>query len=84
MKPRDDATPRRFMTAAEVADYFHVSLTTVHRLARDGRIPAFRIGRDYRFDRNEIEKLVTDRTVEVVNKEWRGGSRRAKENQLTR
>ena len=63
MKPRDDAAPRRFMTAAEVADYFHVSLTTVHKLARDGRIPAFKIGRDYRFGRDAIEKFVTDEQV---------------------
>jgi len=63
MKPRDDATPRRFMTVAEVADYLHVSLTTVHRLARHGRIPAFKIGRDYRFGRDAIEKFVTDEQV---------------------
>jgi excisionase family DNA binding protein len=75
MKPRDDATALRFMTVAEVADYLHVSLATVHRLAHHGQIPAFRIGRGYRFDRDAIEKLVTDRTGEMVNKEWRGGSR---------
>ena len=63
MKPRDDATPRRFMTVAEVAEYFNVGRITIYGLARDRLIPAFRIGRDYRFDRNEIEKLVTDRTT---------------------
>jgi excisionase family DNA binding protein len=61
MKPRDDATPRRFLTAAEVADYLHVSLATVHRLARHGLIPAFRIGRDYRFGTDEIDRWITDR-----------------------
>jgi len=60
MKPRDDATPRRFMKVAEVADYLQVSLATVHRLARHGLIPNFRVGRDYRFERDAIEKLVTD------------------------
>jgi hypothetical protein len=39
MKPSNDATPRRFLTAAEVADYLHVSLATVHRLARLVRFP---------------------------------------------
>ena len=68
-KPRDDfATPRRFLTVAEVADYLQVSLPTVYRLARHGRIPAFRIGRDYRFGRDAIEKFVTDRTSEVLKK----------------
>ena len=75
MKPRDDATPRRFMTVAEVADYLHVSLTTVHRLARHGLIPAFRIGRDYRFGRDEIDRWITDRTIEVFEEKRRRGSR---------
>ena len=66
MKPHDDAMPRRFMKLAEVADYLHVSLSTVHRLVRHGLIPAFRIGKDYRFGRDEIEKWMTDRTIEVL------------------
>jgi excisionase family DNA binding protein len=75
-KPRDDdATPRRIMTATEVAAYFKVHPTTIYKLLRHGKLPAFKIGTDWRFDRGAIEKLVTDRTGEVVNKEWRGGSR---------
>ena len=75
MKPRDDATPRRFMTAAEVAEYFNVSQITIYKLARNGKIPAFKVGTDWRFDRGVIEKLVTYQTSAVVNKELRGGSR---------
>src|SRR5260370_37503426 len=72
--------PRRIMTVAEVAEYLHVSLATVHRLARHGLMPAFRIGRDYRFDRNAIEKMVTDRKKGGVEEKPRDGSRCAKEN----
>ena len=84
MKPRDDATPRRIVTAPELAESLKVQRGTIYRWVRKGKIPAFKIGVDWYFDRDAIEKLVTDRTSEVVNKEWRGGSRRAKENQLTR
>ena len=62
-KARDDAMPRRIMKVAEVAEYLHLSLPTVHRLVRHGQIPAFRIGKGYRFDRNAIEKLITDRQI---------------------
>ena len=75
MKPPDEATARRFLTVAEVAEYFNVGRNTIYRLARNGKIPAFKIGDDWRFDKGAIEKLVTDRTGEVVNKERRGGSR---------
>ena len=75
MKPRGDAAPRRIMTAPELAESLKVQRGTFYRWARKGKIPAFKIGDDWRFDRGAIEKLVTDRTSEVVNKEWRGASR---------
>ena len=68
MKPRDDATPRHVMTAAEVAEYFNVGRITIYKLARNGEIPAIKVGSDWRFDRGVIEKLVIDRTIEVLKK----------------
>ena len=67
-EPRDDATPRRFMTAAEVAEYFKVGPITIYKLARNGEIPAIKVGSDWRFDRGAIEKLVTDGTSEELKK----------------
>ena len=61
-KARDDVTPR-IMTTAEVAEYLHVSLAMVHRLVRRGVIPAFKIGRNFRFKREAIEKLIIDGPV---------------------
>jgi len=74
MKPADDPTPRRIMTVAEIAEYLNVTPTTIYKLARKGKLPAFKVGTDWRFDKDAIEKLVTDRTGEVVNKERHGGS----------
>ena len=64
-QPRDDATPRRIMTVAEIADYLNVGRRTIYRLARKGKIPAFKIGTDWRFDRDAIEKLMIDRQVKL-------------------
>jgi excisionase family DNA binding protein len=66
-KPRDDATPRRFMTVAEVAAYFQVHPTTIYKLLRRGKLPAFKIGDDWRFDRDAIGKLMIDRQVKLPN-----------------
>jgi excisionase family DNA binding protein len=68
MKSRDDATPRRIMTAAEVAEYLQVHKGTIYRIARIGKIPAFKIGDDWRFDRDAIEKWTTGRTSEGLKK----------------
>jgi excisionase family DNA binding protein len=57
MKPRHDAIPRRIMTAVEVAQHLKIHPNRVYKLARNGQIPAFKIGADYRFYGDAIEKL---------------------------
>jgi excisionase family DNA binding protein len=44
------------LTAREVADFLHLPLSTVYDLARRGLLPAHRIGRAWRFVRQEIEE----------------------------
>ena len=68
MKPRDDATPRRIMTVAEIAEYLNVHPSTIYKMATKGQIPFFRIGFDYRFHRDAIDKWMTDGTSEVLKK----------------
>ncbi len=63
MKPRRTATPSPIMTLAEVAQYLRVNRNTLYKLIRRGQIPVFKIGSDYRFDKNEIEKLMSNRQV---------------------
>ena len=44
------------MTLQEVADYLRVTEKTVYRLLKRGRIPAVKVGRQWRFDRKSIDK----------------------------
>jgi putative molybdopterin biosynthesis protein len=44
------------LTTDEVARMLRISLGTLYKLVRKGKIPAFRIGIDWRFSRDEIEK----------------------------
>jgi excisionase family DNA binding protein len=68
MKSRDDATPRRIITVAEVAKYLSLHPFTIYRMARNGKIPAFRVGEDWRFHRDAIDKWTTGRTSEALKK----------------
>jgi excisionase family DNA binding protein len=45
----------QFLTTEEVMDYLQVNLRTVYRLIRAGRIPAVRIGRQWRFQKSDID-----------------------------
>jgi excisionase family DNA binding protein len=49
------------MTAKEVADYLKLHTLTVHRYAREGKIPAFKIGMDWRFHKEYIEKWIREK-----------------------
>jgi len=50
--------PADIMTARQVADYLHLHIYTVHKYARQGKIPAFKIGADWRFHRKYIERWI--------------------------
>ena len=44
-----------FLTTEEVLDYLQVNLRTVYRLIKAGRIPAVRVGRQWRFRRADLD-----------------------------
>jgi len=56
-KPGHDAVPNPIMTVAEAAEYLRVHRSTLYKLIRHHRIPAFKIGSgDYRLKRDAIVK----------------------------
>jgi len=44
------------MTVQELADYLRVTKKTIYRLLKQGRIPATKVGHQWRFDRNKIDE----------------------------
>lgn len=56
-------SPTRVMTVKEVSDYLHVHPSTIYRLIKRRQIPAFRIGSDWRFNVETIDKWRTQKEV---------------------
>jgi excisionase family DNA binding protein len=55
-------TDDTFLTTEEVIDYLQVNLRTVYRLIKAGRIPAVRVGRQWRFRKGDLDAwLETER-----------------------
>jgi excisionase family DNA binding protein len=50
------------LTTQEVADLLKLHPKTVNKLAKSGRVPAYRIGRQWRFRKSEILKLLEKTT----------------------
>ena len=55
MKPRHVAT--RVLTVSELADYLRVHPSTIFRLLKRKELPAFKVGGDWRFTMEEIERV---------------------------
>ncbi|HLI64593.1 MAG TPA: helix-turn-helix domain-containing protein [Terriglobales bacterium] len=45
----------KVLTVKEVADYLHVHTSTIYRLLKSNRLPAFRVGSDWRFNVEAID-----------------------------
>lgn len=52
---------KAYLTVEEVAVHFGVNATTVYRLVKQGRIPAFKVGNQWRFSLDRLEQWVADR-----------------------
>ena len=55
------------MTPSEVAALLKIHLKTVYKLDEKGVIPGSRIGRSWRFSRNDVLELVSSRTMGMVD-----------------
>jgi excisionase family DNA binding protein len=44
------------LTVREVAEYLRVHQATIYRLVKEQKLPAFRVGSDWRFNREVIER----------------------------
>jgi excisionase family DNA binding protein len=52
---RNLASDEVFLTTEEVLEYLQVNLRTVYRLIKAGKIPAVRVGRQWRFRKRDID-----------------------------
>jgi excisionase family DNA binding protein len=59
-----------FLTTEEVLEYLQVNLRTVYRLIKAGKIPAVRVGRQWRFRKRDIDAWLDSQRI-------RGGARAA-------
>jgi len=57
----DNSSP--VMTSTEAADYLKMHVKTVCRLAKEGKIPAKKVGSEWRFLRPVLEKWLAEALV---------------------
>ena len=56
-------TAKAFLTVEEVAKHFGVNTTTVYRLVQKGKLPAFKLGGQWRFSPDMLKDWVFDQVT---------------------
>jgi excisionase family DNA binding protein len=56
----------KIMTIAQVAKFLGLHELTVRRLARDGELPAFKLGRQWRIKKDLLEGWIETRSLDNV------------------
>jgi excisionase family DNA binding protein len=51
----------RVMTLNELADFLRVHPSTIYRLLKRGGLPAFKVGSDWRFNSESIDRWLMER-----------------------
>ena len=63
---------KEYMSIGQVAKRLGVNPTTVYRLAQKGRLPAFKVGSQWRFSEEQLDAWVADQvTIEWLKAEDR-------------
>jgi excisionase family DNA binding protein len=71
-----DMTPTRqvvntkvqILNVAELSDYLRIHKTTIYRMLREGRLPGFRVGSDWRFSVEAIEQWQRDQGLKKTER----------------
>ena len=58
----DSALDSYILTIREVADYFKLTEKTAYRLVAEGKIPGFKVGGSWRFQREKIKAWIDDQS----------------------
>lgn len=59
---------KEIMTAKEVAEYLKIHPFTVRKYAKEDKIPAFKIGTDWRFHKRYIDQWIRDKLAHRTKK----------------
>jgi len=56
------APESELMTVSETCRYLKITTRTLYRYLRNRQIPAFKLGKEWRFVRSDLEQWIRDRT----------------------
>jgi len=68
MKEKKSEIPE-ILTVKQLADYLQMDEHTIYRLAKSGKIPAMKIGAEWRFKKNLIDKWIEEKSISNIKRD---------------
>ena len=68
MKKKVKDSPE-ILTVKQLASYLQMDEHTIYRLAKSGKIPAMKIGAEWRFKKNLIDKWIEEKSISNIKRE---------------
>ncbi len=62
----DSAEQRAFLTPQEVSDLLRVSVYTVRRWIKTGKLPAYKVGRSWRIQESDLNTWLRQKRLDAV------------------
>ncbi len=63
------------VTAKELGQYLKLSESTIYKLAAGGDLPGFKIGDSWRFEMDEVLKIIKEAKIRNIGNRKKGGNR---------
>jgi excisionase family DNA binding protein len=61
-----EARVSKILTTKELAEYLKLTEVTIYKYANEGKIPGFKIGSRWRFDKEKIDDLLKCEEMEPI------------------
>jgi excisionase family DNA binding protein len=59
----------RFLTLPELSEYLRIHKSTIYRMLKEGKLPGFRVGSEWRFHLDAIEQWQRDQMKDNTRKQ---------------
>jgi len=57
-KKQGDLAMDKWLTLEQIAEYLQMSTSSIYKMAQKGKIPAYKVGRQWRFRKEEIDRWI--------------------------
>ena len=57
-KKEEGSAMDKWLTIEQIAEYLQMSTSSIYKMAQKGKIPAYKVGRQWRFRKEEIDRWI--------------------------